>query len=280
MFKVGGPVRRQAKNVLRAYVRYRPPEIDRRLGALADVVGRADPGLWGSADLTRYEHRVFSQNGEDGVLVEIFNRIGATNRYFVEFGIQNGTEGNAVMLADVFGWSGLFLEADPDDFAELSAKYVGSRVACRQARVTAATIDSLFADAGVPAEPDLLSVDIDGNDLYVWDALTAARPRVVVIEYNSGIAPDRPRAQRHDPDRGWDGSGGFGANLAALDVVAGRKGYRLAHSDLSGVNAFYARDGLWDMLGIDRAPRRTQNYGLTGIRQRSAEQPGGWTVVQ
>ena len=280
MFKVGGPVRRQARNVLRAYVRYRPPEIDRRLGALADVVRRAEPGLWGSADLTRYEHKVFSQNGEDGVLVEIFNRVGATSRYFVEFGIQNGTEGNAVLLADVFGWSGLFLEADPQDFAELSAKYVGSRVACRQARVTAATIDALFADAGVPPEPDLLSVDIDGNDLYVWDALTAARPRVVVIEYNSGIAADRPLAQPHDPDRGWDGSGGFGANLAALDVVAARKGYRLAHTDLSGVNAFYVRDDLWDTLGIDRAPRRTQNYGLTGIRQRSAAPPGGWTVVR
>lgn len=279
MFEVGGPVRRRVRGLLRSYALFRPVEVDRRLAHLAQLTGRADPGLFGAADLTRHELRVFSQNGEDGVLVEIFNRIGVTGRYFVEFGAQEGTEGNAIVWADVFGWSGLLIEADDLCFAHLREKYAGGPVQVRQALVTADVIDDLFREAGVPAEPDLLSIDIDGNDLYVWDALTVARPRVVVVEYNAGIPAGRPLAQPHDPDRVWDGSGAFGANLAALDVIAARKGYRLAHTDLAGVNAFYVRDELWPALGIDRAPRRTQNFGLTGIRQEPVAPPGGWAEI-
>ena len=272
-------MRQQAKSFLRSYARYRPPELDRRLESLGHVTRHADDSLFAVRDLTRYEHRVFSQNGEDGVLVEIFTRLGVTNQFFVEFGIQNGTEGNAVLLADVFGWSGLFFEADPQQYAEVSAKYAASRVVVAQELVTADRINQLLTDHDVPPEPDLLSIDIDGNDIYVWDALTTHRPRVVVIEYNSGIRGDGALAQPHDPDRVWDGSGAFGSTLAALDVVAARKGYRLAHSDLTGTNAFYVRTEDWDQLGIDEAPRRAQNFGLTGITQPAAEPPGGWREV-
>lgn len=277
MFRVGGPVRQRARTFLRAYARYRPMEVDRRLDALGEVARRADPDLYAVADLTRYEHKVFSQNGEDGVLIEIFNRIGVTNRFFVEFGIQNGTEGNAVLLADVFGWSGLFLEADDDDVERVRIKYAGNaRVQVAHELVTAQRVEELFAAASVPAEPDLVSIDIDGNDIYVWDALNHFRPRVVVVEYNAGIDSNEPLAQPHDPGRSWDGSGAFGSTLTALDVVAGRHGYRLAHSDLTGTNAFYVREDCWSALGIDAAPRRAQNFGLTGITQDVQEPPGGW----
>ena len=105
------------------------------------------------------------------------------------------------------------------------------------------------------------------------------RPRVVVIEYNSGIAAPGPVAQPHDPERSWDGGGAFGASLEALDVVARRKGYRLAHTDLSGVNAFYVTEEDWPRLGLSAVPRRNQNFGLTGIRQRPESPPGGWRPV-
>ena len=280
MFKVGGRVRTGAKEFLRAYARYRPVEIDRRLSSVARLVERADPGIFAGSDLTRFELRAFSQNGEDGVLVEILNRLGVTNRFFVEFGIQNGSEGNCVLLADVFGWSGLFIEGDPDDFAEVRAKYAGTAVRTRHDLVTADRIEEIFSDAGVPEAPDVLSIDIDGNDVYVWDALTGFRPRVVVIEYNAGITEPGPVAQPHAPARVWDGSGAFGASLEALDVVAGRKGYRLAHTDLTGVNAFYVTEEDWPRLGLSDVPRRHQNHGLTGIRQPPATPPGGWQRVE
>ena len=273
-------MRRQARNFLRSYARYRPPEIDRRLGALAAVIGRADPSLFAVSDLTRYEQKVFSQNGEDGVLVEIFNRIGTTNRFFVEFGIQNGTEGKCGAAGRRVRL-GRACSSRPTRMTSLRWRRSTPAPASAWSRdlVTAASIDGIFAAADVPDELDLLSIDIDGNDVYVWDALGGYRPRVVVIEYNAGIVADRPLAQPHDPERAWDGSGAFGSNLSGLEVVASRKGYRLAHSDLTGTNAFFVRDDLWGALGIDRAPRRTQNFGLTGIRQEPKEPPGGWVRV-
>ncbi|MET0840335.1 MAG: hypothetical protein ABWY19_16265 [Marmoricola sp.] len=279
MFKVGGRVRGQARAFLKAYARYRPTEIEQRLKSLDRLVSRADPDLFAISDLARYELRGFSQNGEDGVLVEILNRIGVTNRFFVEFGIQNGTEGNCVLLADVFGWSGVFIEADDELFDAVSAKYAGFPVRTVQDFVTAARVDEIFTAAGVPAAPDVVSIDIDGNDLYVWDALTVARPRVVVIEYNSGIRGTGPLAQPHDPDRPWSGGGDFGSTIAALDKVADRKGYRLAHTDMTGTNAFYVDAELWPRLGLDAVRRRNQNFGLTGITQPPATPPGGWAAV-
>ena len=147
--------------------------------------------MFAVSDLARYEMRGFSQNGEDGVLVEIFNRIGVTNRFFVEFGIQAGTEGDCVLLADVFGWSGVFIEADEVLFAALSAKYEGFPVRCVRDMVTAERIEEIFTSAEVPAAPDLLSIDIDGND-----ALRLGRPGRVPA------AGARDRVQlRHPLDR-------------------------------------------------------------------------------
>ncbi|MDT0201319.1 hypothetical protein [Nocardioides sp. AE5] len=279
MFAMGGPVRRRARGILNALAIHRPPEVDRRLARMRTLVERADPSLFEAGDLTPHEFKVFSQNGEDGVIVEIFNRIGVTNRFFVEFGIQTGVEGNCVLLADVLGWSGLFIEADRDDFEHLQRKYDGTAVSTLHEFVTADRFDAILAAAGVPEEPDLLSIDIDGNDLYVWDALHQFRPRVVIVEYNSGVWVDAPVAQPHEPTRGWDGTGAYGANLAALEVVAARQGYRLAHTDLAGVNAFFVRDDLFPDLGVDRVPRRSQNYGLTGITRPPATPEGGWQRI-
>lgn len=276
LFPAYGRVRAGAQHLLRTYALHRPPELEGRLRELAELAAAASDDLYAHRDLTRYERRVFSQNGEDGVLVEIFNRVGVHNRHFVEFGVQDGTEGNAVLWADVFGWAGLFVEAAAEPFDRLRRKYAGTRVVTTQATITADNVNDVFAAANVPSEFDLLSIDIDGNDLYVWEALIDFSPRVVVIEYNAGIDPSRPLVQPHRPDRAWDGTGAYGANLAALDVVAARHGYQLAHTDLCGVNAFYVRADLWPSLAIDRAPRRTENHGLTGLGHRPATPDGGW----
>ena len=113
----------------------------------------------------------------------------------------------------------------------------------------------------------------------MWDAVTRYRPRVVVIEYNSGIRETGPVAQRPDPASRYTGTGAFGASLDALDVVAARRGYRLAHTDLTGTNAFYVREDLWEALGVARAPRRRQNFGLTGLGNEPAQPEGGWATI-
>jgi hypothetical protein len=269
-------MRSRARGYLRTYVRHRPANSAARLTALRALMTGAGAELFAVDDLARFELRAFSQNGEDGVLLEIFNRIGVTNRFFVEFGIQSGIEGNCVLLADVLGWSGVFIEADPEFHAQLQAKYAGYPVRTVRDFVTADRVNEIFRDAGVPEQPDLVSIDIDGNDIYVWDALTEFRPRVVVIEYNSGITEPGPVAQPHDPVRPWAGDGSFGSSLEALDVVAARHGYRLAHTDLTGTNAFYVIESDWVKLGLSAVPRRNQNIGLVGETRPAATPPGGW----
>jgi len=276
VFEVFGKAKNRADAALRSYVRHRPADLSSKLASVHALADRAADDLFAHNDLTGYELRAFSQNGEDGALIEILNRIGVSNRYFVEFGIQSGIEGNCVALAEVLGWSGLFIEADPTSFDKLRARYSGYPVRTANDLVTAQNVEALFAANDVPASFDVLSIDIDGNDIYVWDALAEFRPRVVIIEYNSGIAEVGPVAQPHDPNRGWDGTGAFGSSLAALDVVAGRHGYRLAYTDLTGTNAFYVLDEDWEKLGITEVRRRNQNIGLVGATRDPATPPGGW----
>ncbi|HEX3510453.1 MAG TPA: glycosyltransferase [Solirubrobacteraceae bacterium] len=196
--------------------------------------------------LTSFELRLFSQNGEDGVIAEILTRIGSGACTFVEFGVESGAEGNCVSLADLLGWQGLFIDCDEVFYPELARKYRGNpRVSTRQAMVTPENVEELFAAAGVPPEPDILSIDVDGADYWIWEALEAHRPRVVVIEYNSAIDPRRRLVQPRDHP-GWDGTDFFGASLGAMRSLGERKGYRLVHTELSGVNAFFVREDLAD----------------------------------
>jgi hypothetical protein len=198
-----------------------------------------------AADLRNFEERICSQNGEDGILAEIFRRIGTSNCYFVEFGVESGRECNSARLALQEGWQGLFLEADPESFTQLQQRYAGHpRVRCVQARVTSTNIEALFAAEQVSSELDLLSIDIDGNDYWVWAALRRWRPRVVVIEYNASHPPGGRWVMKEDPRYRWNGTTYFGASLASLAALGRQKGYTLVGTTSTGVNAFFVRDDL------------------------------------
>lgn len=214
---------RPAKGVLR-----------RRLRGAGDT----PPG----APLTGHELKVLSQNGEDGVLQALFEALGTRSRWFVEFGIGTGEQGNCVLLADAFGWSGVFIEADESAYAALEAKYRRTpRIRTVPARLTADNVQSVFAQAGVAEALDLLSIDIDGNDYWVWEAIRDYEPRVVVLEYNANLPLDSLLVMPRDDDHAWDGTDYFGASLGALRALGSRKGYELVHTDSTGVNAFFVR---------------------------------------
>ena len=126
------------------------------------------------------------------MLAEILRRIGADSRFFVEFGVESGREGNCVYLADVAGWDGLFMEAGDRMYRALERKYAAQdRVRTICAMVSAENIEQLLAQAGAPQQPDLLSIDVDGQDYWIWEAIDSYRPRIVVVEYNSSLDPRR-----------------------------------------------------------------------------------------
>jgi glycosyltransferase involved in cell wall biosynthesis len=226
-------------------------------------------------ELTPFELRAFSQNGEDGVLAEILRRVGAPERFFVEFGVESGREGNCVYLADVAGWRGLFMEAGDAYFELLERKYAAQpRIATLCAMVGSENVERLFEQGGVPREPDVVSVDVDGQDYWIWEALQSYRPRVVIVEYNSALDPRRRLVQPDDSSWEWDGTEYYGASVGALQLLGERKGYRLVHTDLSGVNAFFVRSDLTGDAFPDPeavALRGVPNYYQSGYRHPTAK---------
>lgn len=258
---------RVVKHIRRATSHIRVADTRLTLLALSEISRRADGDTpTKEVTLTPYELRVFSQNGEDGVIAEILRRTGTGTRYFVEFGASSGLEANCVLLADVCGWNGLFIERDPAHHARLQRKYRGhAGVSTTRAIVTPDNVEALFTRARVPHEPDVLSIDIDGGDYYVWEAIVAWRPRVVVIEYNSGIEHERRLVQPRDAGE-WDETAFFGASIGALRTLGESKGYRLVHTELTGCNAFFVRADLpGEFPDAADVPLRSSNYFLAGL---------------
>lgn len=211
-------------------------------------------------DLERAERQVTSQGGEDGVLAELFARLGTTNRHYVEFGCGDGLQCNTTQLRRA-GWRGLLMDG--------IAAPAAPDVEIHAAWITAANINDLLDRHGVPDEPDLLSIDVDGNDYWIWRAITR-RPRVVVLEYNANLPADRALTIPYDPAHRWDGSDFYGASLLALAQLGRSKGYTLVYCTQAGVNAFFVRD---DLLGDTRpvdvqALYRPPNYWYRGARSR------------
>jgi hypothetical protein len=211
--------------------------------------------------LSRHEYKAFSQNGEDGAIAEIIRRIGTTNRYFVEFGASNGFENNTVLLLRQ-GWGGLWIDGDRDAVTEAQNHFApeikGRRLTVIEAFITAENIEDLFRQGHVPEEFDLLSIDIDRNDYYVWEKITHYRPRIAVVEYNALYPPTMSWVIPYDPKAMWDRTSHTGASLKALEELGRKKGYSLVGCNLSGVNAFFIRD---DLLGDQfAAPYTAENH--------------------
>ncbi len=236
-----------ARPVVEAGLRNNLLKIDRMAVELLRLNILSAPRYQNPRQLARYGFKAYSQYDEDGLLDEIFRRVGVTNRFFVEFGVGDGIENNTqYRLAG--GWRGVWIEGSPVFSSVIRTVYQElistSRLRLVESFITAESIEQTFADSGVPPEFNLLSIDIDGNDYWVWRAITSYKPRVVVIEYNAGIGPTIPWAMPYQADFVGDGSRAFGASLKALELLGRTKGYELVGCGISGVNAFFVRSDL------------------------------------
>ena len=162
----------------------------------------------------------------------------------MEFGVESGLEGNSVYLADVAGWSGLFMEADDGCFKQLQRKYI-AREGCRRSRRWSRrrTSKRCFEAAGVPLEPDVMSIDVDGQDYWIWEGISRYRPRLCSSSTTAAIDVRRRLVQPRGSER--VGSHLLLRRVAGQSDPAGEpKGYRLVHTELSAINAFFVREDL------------------------------------
>jgi len=233
-------------------------------------------------DINLHEKTIYSQNGEDGIIEYIFSRIGTTNKFSVEFGVENGFECNTVYLLEKKGWKGLMMDSGIEQkikwkniikkiwsnkklgFTEnikrdikflkkvtsRPKRFVNFQLDVKIEKVTAENIQNLFQKYNVPKDFDLLSIDIDFNDYWIWKAIVDFFPRVVVIEYNSSISSAESRVVSYNPDAVWDGTNYFGSSLLALKNLGLKKGYTLVGCNNIGVNAFFCKSELVDGIKI------------------------------
>jgi len=185
-------------------------------------------------NLNDYESRLYSQNGEDGIINAIFSKIGYTNKYYVEFG--GGIDfDNTRLLREYFGFNGLLMNCDSENL----------NINCRREFITKENINELFKKYDVPCEFDFLSIDIDYNDWYVWNSLSEKyKPRVVCIEFNARFGPNDDKLVRYDASAMRDRTFYFGGSMKAFYMLGRKKGYTLVCTDKLGVNLFFIKDDL------------------------------------
>jgi len=196
--------------------------------------------------LDSFGYKVYSQNDEDGIINEIFKRIGTTNKTFVEFGVQDGVESNGHFLL-FNGWRGLWIDGSEEHIKKLK-EYFSEPISTKQltainAFITVENINNLIEEV-FNGEIDLLSIDIDGNDYWIWQAIKCIQPRVVVIEYNAKFPPPCEWIMEYDPNHIWDESDKYGASLKSLELLGDKLGYRLVGTNICGVNAFFVKKEL------------------------------------
>lgn len=197
--------------------------------------------------LVKSGYRVYSQADEDGILHEIFRRIGEGKRTFLELGVGNGLENNTLFLL-IQGWSGIWIEGSERKVAasrkNLAAQIAEGRLQLERNFITAPTIDKKIASLTAGREIDLLSIDLDGNDYYILEAIHSISPRVIVAEYNAKFPPDIPWIIEYNQSHRWDGTDYFGASLKSLEVLLAGRGYSLVGCSVLGTNAFFVRTDL------------------------------------
>jgi hypothetical protein len=220
------------------------PEDGRGANGDANGNGHSKPRLRGP-DLRVFERRVFSQNAADGMIEELFRRLGTSSRFFVELSSEAANGYNGARLALEENWRGVFI--NPGCVA--AERTVGNvhfpeRVRCLDTRLSSANVEDVFAASQVPAEFDLLSIVLAGNDYWIWSAIRRWKPRVVVIQYNASQGPAKRWVMKEDAKYRWDGTNYYGASLASLTALGKTKGYALVATDSMGDLAFFVRQDL------------------------------------
>lgn len=201
--------------------------------------------------------KVFSQFEEDGLLLYIFSLIGEGSKTFIEIGANDGINSNCSNFAVHFGWSGLFFEGDPalikrgqKFYRKIPTPY-HPKPKYVQAIIQRENVNELVEKNGLSGDIELLSIDIDGNDYWIWDALTVVKPKVVVIETHIEFGTHNIVVP-YDPNYMFPGKHPVyhGASVVAMNKLAERKGYRLVGASDLGINQIYVRKD----LAIDELP--------------------------
>jgi hypothetical protein len=214
------------------------------------IAARTSPVGKTIRNLSEVEFRVFSQWGEDGIIEWLVAHVGVPNQRFVEFGVESFREANCRFLLKNRGWKGLVLDGDEKNIAAIKSEpdYWRHDLTAKSAFITVDNIDALIREAGFGGPLGILSIDIDGNDYWIWKVITSVQPAIVICEYNAVLGDTRPIVVPYDSSfqrlKAHYSGQYFGASIAALKYLAQEKGYAFVGTNANGVNAFFVKEEL------------------------------------
>jgi hypothetical protein len=202
-----------------------------------------------STSIADYEFKIFSQWGEDGILQHLTQAIEMRHKTFIEFGVESFMEANCRFLLMKDNWSGYVIDSSSSNVAILKNSYFywKHQIDAVEAFITKDNINDLLAKSCFDEDLGILSIDIDGNDYFILEAINAVRPRILICEYNAMFGTrkisvpyeaDFLRTRKHHSNLY------FGASLSAMALLANRKGYSLVGTNSNGCNAFFVRNDL------------------------------------
>jgi len=196
-------------------------------------------------NLINFGFKVYSQSDEDGILEEIFKRIGISQKKFIELGVQDGKECNTTYLLKC-GWSGLWVDMSTDenklrlDFRN----YIKENLNFKKERITKKNVNQIiYGFYSDNDEIDLLSIDLGINTYHILSEIKV-NPRVIVTEYNAKLRDKIEWIADYDEKKQWSGDDNFGASLNSFKIMLEKKGYYLVCCNIIGVNAFFVRKDL------------------------------------
>jgi len=279
---MGRAKRRRRRN---AAVSRQLAELHRITDALVEMQAsehsRRVAALPAGTPLAECEFRTYSQFGEDGILQHLTAHVPFAERSFVEFGVEDFLEANCRLLLRLAPWRGLVLDGRPDLAEVMGADPLmfSRNLTARSAFITAENINALLEEEGFVGDIGILSIDVDGNDYWIWRAVKVVQPRIVVVEYNSIFGPDATVSVPYKPDF-YRGDAHYSllyssASLGALAHLAQSRGYSLVGSNAAGNNAFFVRN---DVLG-DLRPLTSAEAWVESSFRESLDREGRrtWT---
>ena len=205
-------------------------------------------------NLINFGFKSYSQSDEDGIIEEIFNRIGVSNKKFIEIGVQDGLECNTTYLLNQ-GWNGMWIEQDIKQCNKILKTFdflINKKLKLINKTANFSNINNIIEENwDLKQEVDLLSIDIGLNTFHVLNEIDIIKPRVIVTEYNSKYGPKTMWKVKRSENEDWDGSDYFGASLKSFELMMEKKDYLLIGCNITGVNAFFLRKDLVNEKFLD-----------------------------
>lgn len=203
-----------------------------------------------SKNIKENEFRVFSQWGEDGIIQFLIRNVNIPSKIFVEFGVENYTESNTRFLLVNNNWSGLVIDGSLENinYIKKDPIYWQHNLKAVASFIDKSNINKIISENGIKGEIGILSVDIDGNDYWVWQSIDVINPAIVITEYNFRFGKEKAVTTPYDPNfvrtQAHYSTIYYGASLKALYLLAQKKGYAFVGCNTAGNNAFFVRRDL------------------------------------